>query len=168
MSIALFSILTLLLLSLESVLVKMFAFEFVRIDVVLCIIVFVCLRSTLLTGAIVSFMVGYLLDVFSGQPTWLEPGVAMTLFVVFRLVSTSFHSRGRLGFALFCIAATSLHALLVAILTWITHVGSAQSLAFLPLQVLVTTIAGQLLWFILRRIESGETGDTASAKRSLP
>jgi rod shape-determining protein MreD len=162
MNVALISLLTLMLLTLESVLVKVFAFEFVRIDVVLCLVVFAASRCSLVSGAVSAFLVGYLLDVFSGQPTWLEPAATMLIFVAIRLSAQSIEAKNRLGFALFVSGATVLHALIVSTFTWMTRTGPLPSLSYVPMQVLITALAGQLLWPLLGRIESGEIKDKPS------
>lgn len=67
-----FSALALVLLSVESVLVRSFGFEVARVDVGLALVVYAALRATTLEGAFSAFSVGYLLDVFVGL--MLVPG----------------------------------------------------------------------------------------------
>lgn len=152
------SALALLLLSLESVLVKSFGFEVTRIDVGLALVVYAALRCTTLEGAFSAFSVGYLLDVFTGRPTGLYPALAMIVFLAVRGVGQLVDGRSRGSYALFVAVATVAHALLAVAFSWLTSTqgGHVLSLSGVPLQVLLTTLAGAALWPLLRRIEPGE------------
>lgn len=152
-----FSGLALLLLSVESVLVKSLGLEVTRIDVGLAIVVYVALRATTLEGAFSAFAVGYLLDVFTGRPTGLYPFLAVLVFLLVRGAGQLVDGRSRGGYALFVAAATFGHALLVGFFTWLTsRQEGGVSWSGLPLQVLLATGAGLLLWPLFKRIESGE------------
>lgn len=152
-----FSALALLLLSVESVLVKFLGLEVTRIDVGLAIVVYVALRATTLEGAFSAFAVGYLLDVFTGRPTGLYPFLAMLVFLLVRGAGQLIDGRSRGGYALMVAAATFGHALLVGFFTWLTsRQEGGVSWSGLPLQVILATGAALLLWPILKRIESGD------------
>ncbi|MFO0597064.1 MAG: hypothetical protein U0228_17240 [Myxococcaceae bacterium] len=155
-----FSGLALLLLSIESVVVKTFGFEVTRIDVGLALVVYAALRCTTLEGAFSAFAVGYLLDVFTGRPTGLYPALAMIVFLLVRGGGVLVDGRSRASYAMFVGAATVGHALLAALFSWLTSTDAASghvvSLSAVPLQVVLTTLAGLAMWPLLKKIESGE------------
>lgn len=158
-----FSTLAMLLLSIESVTVKTFDFEVTRIDVGLAIVVYAALRCTTLEGCFSAFAVGYLLDVFTGKPTWLYPFLAVLVFLLVRAVGQVVDGRSRVAYSGLVAMATILHALLAVFFSWLTTSaeggGHVLSLSGVPLQVFLTTGAGLLLWPILKKIEPGERPD---------
>lgn len=154
-----FSGLALLLLSVESVMVRTFGFEITRIDVGLALVVFAGFRSTPVEGAFTAFSVGYLLDVFTARPTWLYPALAVLVFLLVRAASVWVDGRSRASFGLTVALATLGQALLAMLLSWLTSVsstGHVHSLSGVPVQVFLTTLAGMALWPVLKRIEPGE------------
>jgi rod shape-determining protein MreD len=153
-----FSGLALLLLSVESVVVKFLGFEVARIDVGLALVVWVALRSTALEGAFSAFAVGYLLDVFTGRPTGLYPFLAVLTFLLVRAAGQLVDGRSRGGYVLLVAAATFGHALLAIFFGWLTSRGGGAGvpLSGVLLQVLWATVAGAGLFPLLRRIEPGE------------
>ncbi|NVI97887.1 hypothetical protein HV824_07095 [Myxococcus sp. AM009] len=150
--------LALALLTLESVLVKQAGLELGRIDVTVVLVAFLALRASLLEGAFSAFSVGYLLDLMSGQPTWLYTFLAVFIFLVGRLVPTFVEVRGPLAFALFAMGADVGHSLLATFFTWLTvkEDGPGALLAELPLQVALTGIAALALYPLLRRFEASQ------------
>ena len=153
-----FSLLALLLLSVESVLVKTFGFEVTRIDVGLALVVYAALRCTTVEGALSAFSVGYLLDVFTGRPTGLYPALAVLVFLLVRGAGVVVDTRSRGPYALFVAVATAGHAVLAVFFSWLTSAEGGQvfSLSAVPLQVILTTLAGQAMWPLLKKIEAGE------------
>ncbi|MFT3707308.1 MAG: hypothetical protein QM817_06540 [Archangium sp.] len=152
-----FSALALLLLSLESVLVKTFGFEVTRIDVGLALVVYAALRATTVEGAFSAFSVGYLLDVFTGRPTGLYPALAVLVFLLVRGGGMLVDGRSRSSYALFIAAATFGHALLAMLFSWVTSSeGHVSSFSGVPLQVMLTVLAGMAMWPLLKKIEPGE------------
>jgi rod shape-determining protein MreD len=154
-----FSALALLLLSVESVLVKTFGFEVTRIDVGLALVVYAGLRCTTIEGALSAFSVGYLLDVFTGRPTGLYPALAVLVFLFVRAAGMLVDGRSRGAYALIVAAATVGHALLAVFFSWLTSAsggGHVLSLSGVPLQVVLTTVAGTAMWPLLKKIEPGE------------
>lgn len=154
-----FSVLALLLLSLESVLVKTFGFEVTRIDVGLALVVYAALRCTTIEGALSAFSVGYLLDVFTGRPTGLYPALAMLVFLLVRAAGLVLDGRSRGSYALFVAVGTVVHALLAVLFSWLTSAagsGHVLSLSGVPLQVVLTTLMGVAMWPLLKKIEPGE------------
>jgi hypothetical protein len=159
MKFVLFAALALLLLSVESVLVRSFGFEVTRIDVGLAIVVYVALRGTTVEGAFSAFAVGYLLDVFTGRPTGLSPFLAVLTFVLVRLVGQVVDGRSRGSYGLLVACATFGHALLAVFFSWLTTSsgeGRALSLSGVPLQIALTTAAGLALYPLFKKIEPGE------------
>lgn len=159
MRVVAFAALALLLLSLESVLVRTFGFEVTRIDVGLALVVYAALRCTVLEGAFSAFAVGYLLDVFTGRPTGLYPALAMFVFLLVRGAGQVVDGRSRAAYSLFVAAATLGHALLAVLFSWLTSAsgsGHVLSLSGAPLQVVLTVLAGLAMWPLLKKIEPGE------------
>ena len=151
--------LALLLLSLESVLVQQFGFEVTRVDVGLALVVFAALRLTLMEGAFSAFAVGYVLDVFTGRPTGLYPALAVLVFLLTHAASVVVDGRSRVSYVTFIGAATVVHSLLALLLTWLTSrdgIGNVVSLSGVPLQVVLTMLAGLAMWPVLQKIDSGE------------
>lgn len=154
-----FTGLALLLLSVESVVVKFLGLEVTRIDVGLALVVFVALRATTVEGAFTAFAAGYLLDAFTGRPTGLYPFLAVLTFLLVRAAGQVVDGRSRGGYALFVAAATFGHALLARFFGWLTARqggGAGSALAGVPLQVLLSTVAGVALFPLLKRIEPGD------------
>ena len=135
--------LALLLLSVESVVVKYLGLTLARIDVTVAIVAFLSLRSGLLEGAAGAFAVGYLLDLMSGRPTGLYTFLAVLTFLLGRIARSLVEVRGALGFAVFALAVTWLTSK-----TW--GMG-ALSPAGLPLEVLLTGAAALCLYPVLQR-----------------
>lgn len=154
-----FSGVALFLLALESVLVKTFGFEVTRIDVGLALIVYAAVKSPLLQGAFTAFSVGYLLDVFTGHPTGLYPALGVLVFLLVRAAGVLLDGRSRVAYVLLTAGATLGQSLLAVLFHWLTSAdgdGHALSLSGVPLQVLLTALAGFALWPLLSRIEPGE------------
>lgn len=149
----------LLLLSVESVLVQSFGFEVTRIDVGLALVVYAGLRCTTIEGALSAFSVGYLLDVFTGRPTGLYPALAVLIFLLVRGAGVLVDTRSSGPYALFIAVATAAHAVLAVFFSWLTSAagsGHVFSLSGVPLQVLLTTLAGLAMWPLLKKIEPGD------------
>jgi rod shape-determining protein MreD len=154
-----FSALALVLLAVESVLVKHLGLEVTRVDVGLALVVFAALRATALEGAITAFSIGYLLDVFSGRPTGLYPFLAVLAFLVVRGAGTVVDGRSRPMYALLAAGATLGHALLAVFFGWLTSPSGAvgfRSLWGLPVQMALTAGVGLALWPLLIRLEPGD------------
>jgi rod shape-determining protein MreD len=147
--------LALLLLAVESVLVQSVGLQVTRIDVTVVLVVFLGLRASLVEGAFTAFAVGYLLDVFTGRPTGLYPFLAVLVFLLARLGASLIDARARALFALACAGGTLVHGLLATFFTWLTARAAGApgaQLSGLPLQVLLTALAGALLWPLLRKL----------------
>jgi hypothetical protein len=148
----------LVLLIVESVVVKYLGLSVSRIDVTVALVAFLALRAGTLEGAFSAFAVGYLLDLMSGRPTGLYTFLAVLTFLVGRLTAQMVSVRSGLAFALFAMAADLGHGFFAVLLTWLTSpTGQAvlSNLAALPLQVFLTGIAAWLLYPLLKRIEPG-------------
>lgn len=159
---AVLTVLALALLSLEAVLVRTFGFEVTRIDVSVAIIVFIAVRGATIEGALTSFAIGYLVDVFTGRPSGLFPALGVLVFLLARAAAQLLDGRSRPGFALFSAAASVGHSLLAFLLTWLTSRsadGRVLSLSAVPAQALLTAAAAALLYPLLCRIEPGERTD---------
>ncbi len=160
--------LALLLLVVESVLVKYAGWEVTRIDVTVVLVVFLALRANLVEGAFASFVVGYLLDVMSGRPTMLYVFLAVLTFLLARMAASLVDVRTLPSFLLLVGAADAGHSLLAVFFTWMTSKEgfvATQSLLVLVLQALLTAAAAALLWPLLRRIDPGTDRPEAGALR---
>ncbi len=146
----------LLLLALESVLVHRFGLSLVRIDVTLSLVVFLALRSTLLRGAAVSFVLGYFVDVLTGRPTWLYPFLAVLLFMAMRAAAPYVDRRSRWMFSALVAAGTvgsGLIALMLTVLTSKYADGRGWSLTGLPVQALGAALFASVAYPLLNRFE---------------
>jgi hypothetical protein len=146
--------LSLVLLALESVLVKYLGLTLARIDVTVAIVAFLSLRAGLLEGASGAFVVGYLLDLMSGRPTGLYTFLAVLTFLLGRAARSLVEVRGPGGFALYAMGMDAVHGLLALLVTWLTSktLGVAVlSPAGLPLEVILTGAAAFCLYPLLQR-----------------
>jgi hypothetical protein len=146
--------LSLVLLALESVLVKYLGLTLARIDVTVAVVAFLSLRAGLLEGASGAFAVGYLLDLMSGRPTGLYTFLAVLTFLLGRAARSVVEVRGAFGFALYAMAMDAVHGLLALLVTWLTSktLGVAVlSPAGLPLEVFLTGVAAFCLYPLLQR-----------------
>lgn len=158
--------LALLLLAVESVVVRYLGLSVARIDVTVALVVFLAVRASVVEGAISAFTVGYLLDVLGGRPTGLFTFLAVLIFLLVRLGSALVEVRSAAQFIAFSAAADLLHGLLGAFFTWLTSRGGASAAAplsgLLP-QVLLTSLAALLMWPLLRKIDPGSDRPEAGA-----
>jgi len=146
--------LALVLLVLESVLVKYLGLTLARIDVTVAIVAFLSLRAGLLEGASGAFAVGYLLDLMSGRPTGLYTFLAVLTFLLGFAVRSLVEVRGPAAFALFAMGADAVHGLLALLVTWLTSKTAGVAVlspAGLPLEVLLTGAAAFCLYPLLQR-----------------
>ncbi|HME89878.1 MAG TPA: hypothetical protein VKE49_00530 [Myxococcaceae bacterium] len=150
-------ILTLVLLTLESVAVKYLEFSVSRIDVTIAIVAFLSLRANLVEGAFSSYAVGYLLDLMSGHPTGLYTFLAVFTFLIGRLAASLVEVRSALLFVIFTMAADLGHGLLAVFFSWLTSRDAAfgSTLSALPMQVALTGMAALCLYPLFRKIDSG-------------
>ncbi len=148
--------LALLLLTLESVVVKLAGMSLVRIDVTVVLVAFLALRAGVVEGSFSAFAVGYLLDMMSGQPTGLYTFLAVFTFLIGKLVASLVDVRKATGFALFAMGADAGHGLLAAFFTWLTvkEGATVALLPGLPLQVALTGLAALALFPVLKKFES--------------
>lgn len=156
-------VLTLLLLTVESVVVKYTGWAVTRIDVTVAVLAFLALRAATLEGAITSFCVGYLLDLMSGRPTGLFTFLAVLTFLAGRLAASVVDVRTPASFALFVMAADAGHQLLGTLLTWMVSVDDARTFAplyALPVQVLLAGLVAVLLHPLFKRLDPGDSQRT--------
>ncbi len=159
MRIAVLLALTLLLLCVESVVAELFDFSVMRLDVTLVLVVFLGLRANTVEGAFTSFCTGYLLDVFTGRPTWLYPFLAVLVFLLVRLLASFVDARARGLFAAMAGAATLGHALLAIFFSWLTSLSGGAPLGTLsgvPMQVVLSSLAAFVLWPLLLKLDPAQ------------
>jgi hypothetical protein len=158
----------LLLLTIESVLVKYLGFAVVRIDVTVALVVFLALRASTIEGAISSFTIGYLLDVMGGNPTWLYCFLAVLVFLLVRLGSSLVDVRSAFMFVVFVGAADLGHGLLAAFFSWMTSkegIVPTVPLSGLVWQVPLTAAAALAMWPVLRKFDPGNERPEVGALR---
>jgi rod shape-determining protein MreD len=149
----------LLLLCVESVTVQALGLTVTRIDVTLALVVFLGLRATTGEGAVTAFCIGYLLDVFTGRPTGLYPFLAVLAFLGVRLLASFVDARSRGLYAMMTAAATFAHAVLAVFFSWLTSRdggGAMGTLSGVPLQVLLSSVVGFVLWPLLIKLDPGQ------------
>lgn len=146
----------LVLLTLESVVVKLAGLALIRIDVTVVLVAFLALRAGLVEGSFSAFAVGYLLDMMSGQPTGLYTFLAVFTFLIGKLVASFVDVRTPMTFALFAMGADAGHGLLAAFFTWLTvkEGATVALLPGLPLQVALTGLTALALYRVLKKFES--------------
>lgn len=148
----------LLLLTLESVVVKYLGFEVTRIDVTVVLIAFLALRANVMEGAFSAFAVGYLLDLMSGQPTGLYTFLGVLVMLLGRIGNNLLDVRTAPSFAVFAVGMDVLHSLLAIAFTWLTRRGEAGvgfSFGAFVLQAALTGLAALALYPLLKRIDPG-------------
>lgn len=150
--------LALVLLTLESVLIKYLHFSVTRIDVTVALITFLALRAGTLEGAFSSFAIGYLLDLSSGHSTGLYTFLGVLTFLLVRVGNSLVDVRSGVGFSIFAMGADIGHFLLAIFFTWLSSKEAHLSAAFwtgMPLQVVLTGLAAWLLYPLLRKVDPG-------------
>lgn len=161
-------LLALVLLTVESVVVRAFGWSVTRVDVTVVLIAFLALRASALEGAFAAFIIGYMLDSMSGSPTWLYTFLAVLIFLFGRLGASLVDVRTAASFALFCLGADVGHGLLAVFFSWlVSKQGSASGalLSALPLQVALTALVAVLLYPLLRRLDPGSERPEVGALR---
>ncbi len=149
--------LALLLLALESVVVMELSLTLTRFDVSMVLVVFLALKAPRVQGALGAFAIGYLLDVLSGHPTMLYPFLAVLTLLLVRAAAVVVDAQSRAFFAVTVAAAAAGHGLLAFGFTSITALsGQAVSLRGLPLQTVLSALAGFLLWPLLKQLDFGQ------------
>jgi rod shape-determining protein MreD len=162
------AVMALVLLSLESVIVKYLGFSITRIDVTVTLVAFLALRASTQEGAISAFVIGYLLDLSTGRPTGLYTFLAVLIFLLGKLAASLVDVRSGPMFALFAMGSDFGHGLFAAFFTWLTtrkDAGSGFSLSTLPGEVLLTGLAALALYPLLRRIDPGNERPQVGALR---
>lgn len=158
----------LVLLSLESVIVKYFGLSITRVDVTVLLVAFLALRANTQEGAISSFTIGYLLDLSTGRPTGLYTFLAVLMFLFGKLAASLVDVRSAPMFAVFAMGTDAAHALLASFFTWMTAPKDAAGgvvLSTIPLQVVLTGVAAVLLYPMLRKIDPGTERPQVGALR---
>lgn len=161
-------LLALVLLTVETVLVKAFGWSVVRVDVTVVLLAFLALRASTLEGAFAAFFVGYMLDSMSGSPTWLYTFLGVLIFLLGRIGRAIVDVRTPASFALFCMGADTVHGLLAVFFSWLASregFATGALLSALPLQVFLTGIAAVLLYPLLRRVDPGSDRPEVGALR---
>lgn len=149
--------LALLLLSFEAVLVKYLGLQVTRIDVTVAMVAFLALRASVIEGAFGSFVIGYLLDLMSGQPTGLYTFLAVLVFLLGRIANAFVDVRSAGAFFLFAAAIDALHGVLAAFFTWLTARDGTFGISAggFFLQVFLTGLAGFALYPLFRKLDPG-------------
>lgn len=157
----------LLLLCLESVVVRQFSMPLTRIDVTVVLLVFLALRANLLEGAFSAHVVGYLLDVMSGRPTGMYTFLAVVLFLAVRVVGALVDARSLFLFSVFTVGASLTHGVLAVLLSSVSsQTGSAWAgLSGLPTQAFLSLLFAIGLWPVLLKVDPGRDRPEAGVLR---
>ena len=149
---------SLVVLSLEAAVVRVFGWSASPIDITVVLVVYVAIFASTVEGAFTAFTLGYLLDALTGRPTGLYAFLTVLLFILARVANGLIDARTRGLFATATAAATFAMGVLAAFFTWMTSRagGQAAGLKGLPWQVLFTFLAGFALWPLLRKLNPGQ------------
>lgn len=146
---------TVLLLAVESALLRPLGLSVARFDVGVAAILFFALRCHTLEGAFGAAVTGYVVDVLSGQPSGLYVFAAVLSFLLARLVAPFVETRSAFAFAAVAAPLDALHNLTV----WgLCLVGTAPGdqrpamLAAIPASAGLTAAVSLLLWPLFRRV----------------
>lgn len=150
--------LSLVVLSIEASVVRVFGWAMAPLDITVALVVYVAIFAATVEGAFTAFALGYMLDALSGRPTGLYAFLAVLLFLAVRVGNSLIDARTRGLYALATGASTLAMGLLAAFFTWMTSRGGGQAagLSGLLWQVLVTFIAALVLWPLLRKLNPGQ------------
>ncbi len=146
----------LILMAMQSVLVKILGLDSARLGIGLAVVVFLGLRIGDIPGALGAFAVGYFLDVLSGYPSWLYPFLSVAIFAAVRIISDFADSESRGAYTAIVALAVLLHALLAGAFAWLTGPLNSSASVTLPaiaLEAAITALAAFVLWPLFRLIE---------------
>lgn len=147
---------SLLLLALETALLRPLGLSIARPDVGVAAVLFLALRCHGLEGALGAAAVGYFVDVLSGQPTGLYVFAGVLTFLVSRFAAPFVEARSAAAFAALAAPIDALHNLAVWGLTLVAAAPGTSRAAMLravPLSALLTALAALLVWPAFRRLE---------------
>ena len=158
MRVAAMLLVSLLFLSLEASLVRVFGWSAAPIDITVALVVYAAIFAPTVEGAFTAFALGYMLDALSGRPTGLYAFLAVLLFLAARVANGLIDARTRGLYAAATAAGTVAMGLLAAFFTWMTSRAGGQTagLKGLPWQVLFTAVVAFVLWPLLRRLNPGQ------------
>jgi rod shape-determining protein MreD len=160
--------LSMVVLSLQAAVVRVFGFGTAPIDITVMLVVYVAIFCPNVEGAFTAFTLGYLLDALSGRPTGLYAFLAVLMFLLARLGNSLIDARSRPLFAMASAAGTVAMGVLAAFFSWMTSREGGQSagLKTLPWQVLITFLAALVLWPVLRKLNPGQDRPDPRALRA--
>ncbi len=157
MKTALFVLIALALLAIESVIVMELGLTLTRFDVTVALVVFLALKASKVEAALGSFSIGYLLDVMSGHPTRLYPFLAVLTVLLVRLAGQVIDTSSRGFFAATVAAAAAGQGLLAFGFSSITSLsGQAVSLRGLPMETVLAASVAFLIWPLLNQFDFGQ------------
>jgi len=156
MKLVLVTLLTVLLLAVESALLRPLGVGPARLDLQVAIILFLALHGSTLEGAFGSFLVGCLVDLYSGQPSGLYAFSSVVVYLGGRLVAPFVDVRSAWRFAPLAGVLDLLHNLVAWSLVLFTTAGGADRsamLAAMPTTACFAALAALALWPLLNRLE---------------
>ncbi len=151
------SVLALLLLAVECALLRSLRLSIARADVGVVLVLFFALRCPVLEGAIGSAVIGYLVDVLSGQPSGLYVFTAVLTFLFSKFVAPLAEVRSTTVLAALAGCLDVLHNVttfgLVRLsgqrgVSYLSMVGAICASAGL------TFLTGWLIWPLLKKIDA--------------
>jgi len=146
---------SLFLLALETALLRSFGLSVARADVGVAAVLFLALRSPTLEGAFGAAMVGYFVDVLSGQPSGLYVFAAVLTFLLARLVAPFVEARSALAFAALVAPIDALHNLTVLGLLSLAGTGASRAamLGAIPATAGLTALVALAVWPLFRKVD---------------
>jgi rod shape-determining protein MreD len=147
---------TLVLLGMETALLRPFGLSVARADVCVVAVLFIALRCNILEGALGAAVAGYFVDVLSGQPSGLPIFTSVFIFWLARLVAPFVEAKKALPFAALAVPIDLAYNFTV----WgLSLIGTAQGnrlamLKALPLTAILTAGVALLMWPLLRKVDS--------------
>jgi rod shape-determining protein MreD len=103
-------------LTLQTTLLASFPFQRIRPDMVLILILYLSLSYPMVSGGILAFFLGYLMDLFSGNAVGLFTFSRPFIFFVARLFKERFYLEGFLSQFLFALSLALFEGVLILIL----------------------------------------------------
>lgn len=157
--------LALLLLALETALLRPLGLSVARADVGVAVVLYLALRSPTLEGLFGAAVVGYFVDVLSGQPSGLYVFAAVLTFLLARLVAPFVEAKRALAFAAVVAPVDAFHNLTVWGLSLVGTAPGANRPAMLgaiPATAGLTALAALAAWPLFRKVgglfEKPDTG----------
>jgi len=157
MTVALMTIIAgIILLEIQSLIFLVLPFHELRPEFIIPIVLFLGLHESSTTrGAILSFILGYLWDMFAGSPMGLYTFISVGVFVISRVVGIRIFHRGAIFHVLLTFGVTLVSSGVIVLLRFIfaQHVEEAGTLFAIVLpRAVITAAVAPFLFRMMNRI----------------